>query len=78
VPQDSGYGDDISVSKQYDTPCDKRHAQIISSPFIYSTPHIAAFSSPMGKARGTPPFGLLEVAMAKAWTGDLPPENDTK
>ena len=50
VPQDSGYGGDISVSRQYDTPCDKHHAQITSSPRIYSTPHIAACSFTHGQS----------------------------
>jgi len=48
--QDSGYGGDISVSRQRGILFGKRRAQITSFPRIYSTPHITAFSFTHGQS----------------------------
>jgi len=62
APQVSGYGGDILVSRLYDIQYDRLHAQITSSPRIYSAPHIFASSFTHGLWLGTLPLRLLKLS----------------
>jgi len=59
IPQDSGYGGDISVSRLRDILSDKHRAQITSSPRIHSTPHITAFSFTHGQSPWNPALRVI-------------------